>query len=212
MNIDSGHSERPDPERSRIALAERLESLRDTGLAGSYDDLDQGSKEAAFVGWMLGAARLAAMGHESLLRSWPGLATTIGLDVETAIFHAAASGITLLEASSGRRLGEQVGHAEDATCLAMVETRITDLLGDGPVLGWLESWGRAASEIPLDEEAAEIVLERRRCWPLPASIRLPVVDIPLTALDLQVGGAALAAPPGPSGRWRPSTTVAPRRA
>lgn len=195
MNTDSGHSERPDPERSRIALEERLESLRDTGLAGSHGDLGHGSKETAFVDWMLGAARLAAMGHESLLRSWPSLATTLGIDVETAIFHAAASGITLLEAASGRRLGEQVGHAEDAACLAMVETRITNLLGDGPVPGWLDSWRRAASELPLDEEAAEIVLERRRCWPLPESIRLPVVDVPLTALDLQVIGATPMPPP-----------------
>ena len=180
----------PDPEEARKVLGDDLQArlkswVRDDRRA----EPERPTDVMDFVSWMLQSARLAALGDDLLLRQWPRVASVLGLDVQKGIAVAASAGMQRIESMTGRRLGEEIGVAEDASCLGIMEARTTDLLGSTLAGRWLGAWIDAASHIPLDEEGVQVLLERRRRWPLPEAIRLPAVQFPLSEMDLVVGAS-----------------------
>ena len=141
-----------------------------------------------FVDWLLRAARLAACGDDEPFRTWPEIATTLGIDVTRAVADAAATGITVLDESAGIPLGEAVCDAEDASCLMMIEPSRTGLLD--ACMSRLGLWTSAAGEVPLDDLAFEVVEHRRSAWPVPVPARLPIVAAPLHEVDLLIAASA----------------------
>ncbi len=187
MNTDSDF----DPTAADSARESLRESLRADAARWSGGDQEAPSEPGrgeAFVSWMLQSARLAALGDETVFRLWPGLASTLGVDVERAIAWSAGSGIRRLESAAGSNLALEIGVSEDASCLACMEPLTTDLLGRGGGPVHLAAWRDAASGLLLDEDAIDAITARRVLWPLPPDIRLPVVETPLSASDLILGG------------------------
>ena len=158
------------------------------------DEVSPRPSDMDFMSWLLEAARLAALGDDEILREWPALASRLGIDVRKTLEIAAMQGIDRIESLAGRDLAEEIGRAEDAACLDIMEPRITDLLGSTLSRRWLNAWTDAASRIPLDEEAIRLVQERRRRWPLSEQTRLPAVEMPLGRMDLVLGAGPRPSP------------------
>jgi hypothetical protein len=169
---------------------DRLERLRTRVLAGPLvsTDAPQDEREAAFAGWWFRAARLAALGDDAPFRNWPAIAGTCGADAVHAISQAARIGLRILGDGAGESLAEAIIDAEDAACLLEAESRSTALLPTlRPVI---EGWLHAAGDAVLDEAAAEILDDHRDAYPLPESLRLPIVQTPLTELELLAAAAS----------------------
>ena len=180
----------PDPEADRQSLCDELDARRSAWLSAT-PTADGGSSDVAeaFVGWLLPAARLAALGDQAALQCWPALASHLQIDVSAALARAAAAGIQRLQSRDGIALAEEIGLAEDAWCLAVMEPRVTNLLGSTRAGRQLGAWADAASHVPLDEDGILVIKDRRRRWPLPNEVRLPVVEIPLAESDLLLGAS-----------------------
>ncbi|MFM1831798.1 MAG: hypothetical protein RLZZ461_114 [Planctomycetota bacterium] len=145
-------------------------------------DADPESRRLDFAAWWLLASRLAALGEDEPFRTWPALAGQLEIDAVEALREAATTGITVLGDGAGEPLAEALIDAEDAACLREAESRCTGLLpGLAPVI---EAWMLAASAAVLDADAAEIVREHAEAWPVPASIRLPAVQTPLSDVEV----------------------------
>ena len=195
--------ETPDSDDSMKSLRTRLEARLDGWQKSPVDEGERPDQTASvFVSWMLESARLAALGEDAIFRAWPRVASHLGIDVQKAIGNAASIGIQRIESVEGRDLAEQIGVAEDAGCLAMMESRTTNLLGSTLAGRWLGAWTDAASHVPLDEDGIQVIHQRRHRWPLPEEMRLPVVQTPLGEVDLLVGGSA----PRPPRRLVPQFT------
>ncbi len=169
--------------------SDRLERLRTRVMAGPLVSIDaaQDEREAVFVGWWFRAARLAVLGDDAPFRTWPALAGSLGVDVVRTVSQAARVGLQVLGDGAGESLAEAVIDAEDAACLLEVETQATSLL---PALKpVIEGWLLAAEDVVLDEDAAEILREHDEAYPLPDSVRLPIIRTPLTELELVVAAA-----------------------
>lgn len=183
---DSSGPEPNDPAGIAALLAGlRRELEAEASWFEQGDEASAGAPEPQdFVGWLLRAARLAACGDREPFRMWPRLATGLGINVEDAVAEAAATGIAVLDESSGIPLGEAVCDAEDASCLLAMEGETTGLLqASAPRLGL---WASAAEEIPLDDLAFETVEHRRVTWPVPSPARLAIVATPLHELDFLI--------------------------
>ncbi|MBC01915.1 MAG: hypothetical protein CMJ34_01240 [Phycisphaerae bacterium] len=185
---DSSHI---DPQDARERLRADLESRADRWLGGEASSFpDDDSSIDGFVTWLLRSGRLAALGEDRMLASWPRVASVLGIDVPQALADAALAGIRRIESLDGVVLAESIAEAEDASCLELMEGRTTDLLGTTLAGRWLRSWSDAVSHVPLDEDGLAFLDERRRLWPLPDEMRLPVVETPLGEIDLIAGAAA----------------------
>jgi hypothetical protein len=145
-------------------------------------DIDPESRRLEFAAWWLLASRLAALGDDEPFRTWPARAGQLGIDAIDAIGEAAAAGVAVLGDGAGEPLAEAIIDAEDAACLQEAEARCTGLLpGLTPII---EAWLLAASAASLDADAADIVREHAEAWPVPEAIRLPVVQTPLSDVEV----------------------------
>lgn len=154
-------------------------------------DASPDERRAEFVAWWLLAARLAALGDESGFRTWPTVAKRLDIDAVQAIAEAARIGVATLDDGAGEPLADAIIDAEDAACLLDAESRLTGLL---PHLGGVvQAWIDTASARVLDEDAAEIIAAHAATYPIESSVRLPVVQTPLSALEMLVAAASVPA-------------------
>jgi hypothetical protein len=112
----------------------------------------------------------------------------LGIDAVEAIAEAARVGVRTLGDGAGDPLAEAIIDAEDAGCLRQMESRTTSLLPGLESI--VDPWLQAAEEAVLDEDAAEVVREHADAYPLPEACRLPVVQTPLTDLEVLAAGAS----------------------
>jgi len=172
---------------------DHLARLRTRVEGGAAVPLDAppDDRRSAFAAWWLQTARLAVLGDDASFRTWPSVAKRLEIDAVEAIAEAARHGVPTLGDGAGEPLAEAIIDAEDAGCLLEAESRSTALL---PALApIIEAWQLAAAEAVPDEDAAEILREHAAAWPLPADLRLPAVEIPLTDLELLAAGVSRAA-------------------
>ncbi len=187
---DSPSPDSNDPVETAAMLAEFRRELdaESAWFERTADSSEEAPEPREFIGWLLRAARLAACGDAVPFRSWPRLATSLGIRVGEVLAEAAAAGIAVLDESAGIPLGEGIIDAEDASCLLAVEGELTGLLSDAT--NSLRLWISAAEEIPLDDLAFEMVEHRRIAWPIPPAARLAIVATPLHELDFLVAARA----------------------
>lgn len=122
------------------------------------------------------AARLAALGDRRHWDAWPSRLK--GFDLPSGIRESAKFGLWDLEHASGVFLARAVIDAGDFWTLLQLDRR-----GEGNLLAQahptIEAWADVASDLDLDDEAADELDSFREAFPVEGDLTLATIESPL---------------------------------
>lgn len=153
-------------EQRRVAIREELAERTPTDSGG-------------FFAWWGLAARLAALGDESVFSTWPSVVRQLGLDLDSGLRRRSSEGIEDLESQTGEVLALAATDAQD---LAFAHNLSADILPASGRLA-LEDWISRVQHTDFDEAAVTAIEEWRERNYLDRALCLPAVAHPLTGFE-----------------------------